>query len=154
MRDYILKWEAKEYEQTEKGSDWFWALGIISISIAVTSIILNNLLFAIVVLVGAFALGTYAKKPAEIIHLEINQRGVLINSTLYLYSSLESFWVEEVEESPKLLIKSAKTFVPLIVAPLSEVVDREELRDYLLDHLDEEEHSEPLSQKIMERLGF
>jgi hypothetical protein len=154
MRDYVLKWEAKEYEQTEKGSDWFWALGIISVSIAVTSIILNNLLFAAVVIISAFALSMYAKRPARTVHFEVNQRGLLIDSTLYLYNALESFWVEEEEENPKLLIKSTKTFVPLIVAPLGKEVDREELRDYLLDHVDEEEHSEPLSQKIMERLGF
>jgi hypothetical protein len=53
----------------------------------------------------------------------------------------------------KLLIKSQRVMVPLIVIPL-EGVDPEEIRDFLLDHLLEEHHLEPLGQKIMERLGF
>jgi hypothetical protein len=32
--------------------------------------------------------------------------------------------------------------------------DPDEIRDYLLEYLDEEEMDEPVLQKLMERLGF
>ena len=154
MRDYVLQWQAYEYEQTDKSPDWFWALGIISLSVAVTSIILNNLLFAILVIVSAITLSIFARRDPDLLQIEVNQKGLILEKKFYPYGSLESFWVEDTEVNPKLLIKSTKTFSPLIVAPLSPDVDKEELRDYLLDNVDEEEHSEPLAQKMMERLGF
>ena len=88
------------------------------------------------------------------VHYKITQRGVVIGNTLYPHSSLDSFWVEEMLDEPKLLISSKKMFMPHIVIPISEEVDRDDLRDYLLDHVDEEEQNEPLSMKLMEYLGF
>ena len=80
---------------------------------------------------------------------------MIINNKLYLYNSLESFWVEDNEEygAPKLLIKSKKMFATHIIIPIKQV-SPSEVRDYLIKYLDEEEDSEPLSQKIVEFFGF
>ena len=64
MQQSQLEWRAFEHEHIHKSSDWFWALGIIAIAGAVTAIIFNNILFAIIILVGAFTLSVHAvKKP-------------------------------------------------------------------------------------------
>jgi len=154
MRDYSISWESLEYDFFEKSSDWFWALGIVSISIAITSIIFNNLLFAILILIGAFALAIYAVRKPDLVKYEVNQRGIMINETLYPYSSLDSFWVEHNVERPKLLVSSKKILMPHIVIPLNPELDTDDLRDYLLDYVDEEEQREPLASRIMEYLGF
>ena len=154
MRDYNIDWEEFEYEFFEKGPDWFWALGIISISIAVTAIILNNILFAILILIGSLTLGIYAVRKPELVHYEVNQRGIVIDDRLYPYGSLDSFWVEHGVKKPKLLVVSKKILMPHIIIPLSPEVDTDLLRDYLLDHVDEEERREPISSRIMEYLGF
>jgi hypothetical protein len=153
-RDYKIEWEELEYEFFEKKSDWFWALGIISISIAVTSVILGNLLFAILILVGSFTLALYAAKKPDIVHYEINQKGVVIEDKLYPYNSLDSFWVDSDREKPKLLVTSKKLLAPHIIIPLNEELDTDMIRDYLLDRVDEEEQRESLSTQIMEYLGF
>jgi hypothetical protein len=154
MRDYNIGWEEYEYEFSKKGPDWFWALGIISISIAVTAIILNNLLFAILILVGSFTLGLYATREPDIVNYEANQRGIIIDDKLYPYNSLDSFWIEHDIEKPKLIVQSKKLLMPYIIIPIDPEVDTDDLRDYLLDHVDEEEKREPLSSRIMEYLGF
>jgi hypothetical protein len=154
MRDYNIEWESLEYDLSEKSPDWFWALGIVSVSIAVTAIIFNNLLFAILILVGAFSLGLYAARKPDLVRYGATQRGVLVDETLYIYSSLDSFWIEHDVEKPKLLISSKKKFMPHIVIPINPEVDTDHLRDYLLDYVDEEEQREPLASRIMEYLGF
>jgi hypothetical protein len=148
-----LTWEAHEHTFKEKNADWYWAVGIIAVSIAAVSIILNDVLFAIFVIVGAFALCLSASKHPALLTYEISDRGVRVDNTLYLYNNLDSFWVETTEHDPKLIIKSKKLFMPYIIAHLDNE-SPDDVRTVLLGFLKEEEHSEPFGQKVMEFLGF
>jgi hypothetical protein len=150
-----IEWQAFEHEHIHKSSDWFWVLGIIATTGAVTAIIFSNILFSIVILVGAFTLGMHAAKRPSRVNFKITERGVIIGNKMYLYSSLESFWVEDENERalPKLLVKSKKLLAPHIVIPIDNI-SPSDVRDYLLQYLAEEEDSESLAQKIMEFFGF
>jgi len=149
----FLRWEAHEYFHTEKTVDWYWAVGIISVSIAVVAIILNNVIFGILVILGAFTLSIFASKRPDLAQIELNDKGIILHKYYYPYPSLESFWVEENDNHPKILIKSKKTFLPLINIPLGET-SGENVRNFLLNHLNEKEYMEPLLTKVMEYLGF
>ena len=149
----LISWDAPEHLHTEKNNDWYWAVGIITITIAALAIILNNVIFAIFIIVAAFALVVHAAKKPRIIHIEINDRGIVIDKVLYPFLTLESFWIDAHEEIPKIILKSHKVFMPFITVHIEEV-DREHVRDILLNYIAETEHIEPLSQKIMERFGF
>ena len=157
MSDDKFTWQAYEYTYTEKSVDWFWAVGIIALSLAVTAVILGNLLFALLILIGSFALVLQAVRKPKQLTYELNERGVIVDTQLYPYGTLESFWVEHgappADGEEKIIIKSKKALMPYIVIPI-EGVRSEDVRSYLLEHLPEEEHTEPTSQKIMERLGF
>jgi hypothetical protein len=147
-----IHWQALEYEYHEKTADWFWALGIITIALSAIAVLLNNILFAIFILLGAATLALYAVRKPELVSFEINNRGIVINKTLYPYSTLESFGIET-DGPPKILVKSKKMFVPYLVMPVSEeAIDF--ARTYLLQYLEEQEHREPFSVKLMEYLGF
>lgn len=148
-----ITWSTPEYEHKERSADWYIALGIITISASVAAFLLGNILFGFFILIGAFTLAMYSMRTPEEMFVEINNHGIVINDRIYTYNSLESFWVEGYDTEPKIIIQSEKTLMPYIVIPLGGV-DPEEVREYLLEHLEEEEHSEPLSHKIMEYLGF
>ena len=149
----LISWDAHEHIHTEKNNDWYWAVGIITITAAALSFIFNNIIFGILILVSAFALVVHASKKPRIIHVEINDRGIIINDILYPFLTLESFWIDAHERPAKILIKSHKTFMPYITIHIDEV-DPEQVRDILLNYIAETEHSEPISQKILERFGF
>lgn len=149
-------WEAHEYLFQEKSSDWYWVVGIVTLSASVLSIIFGNVLFGLILLMGGFTLSVFAARRPSIVRYEIGKTGILIDKRFFPFGTLESFWVEDnrhVDMQSKLLIKSQRVMVPLIVIPL-EGISPEDLRDFLLDHLLEEHHTEPLGQKIMEGLGF
>jgi len=150
-----LHWQAYEYEPREQSGDWFWAVGIVTVGVAVTAIIFNNTLFAIVIILAGFSLSLYAARPPQIIDVVIDDIGVRIDKAFYPYLTLESFWVENQHGFPRILIKSQKLIMPYIVVPLDEEEHEPELvAKTLLRHLPEVFHSESVFEKILERLGF
>jgi hypothetical protein len=71
-------WQAHEYYFQAKTTDWYWAVGIIGVSIAIISIIYGNVLFAMLVLISTFALSVFASKEPPLVRFEINKSGILI----------------------------------------------------------------------------
>ena len=149
-----VSWQGYEYDHHEKTSDWFWALGIIAISSAVTAIIFKNLLFALLILVGAFAIALFSAKRPHLVHFEISRRGIMIDDTLYPFNTLESFWIDEDEHGHQtLIVKSQRITVPYIIIPLQNAPENE-MHEILSQQLLEEELHEPISHRILEFFGF
>jgi hypothetical protein len=150
-----ISWQGYEYTHHEKSSDWFWALGIVALSSAVTAVIFKNILFALLILTGAFTIALFAAKNPNLVHFEINRRGIAIDDVLYPFNTLESFWIDEDEHGHNsIILKSQKIIMPYIVIPMNETVEFEDVRNVLLTKLKEEELEEPASHKIFEFFGF
>lgn len=150
-----ISWQGYEHTHHEKSSDWFWALGIVALSSAVVAIVFENILFALLILIGAFTVALLAAKTPHLIHFEINRRGIAIDDLLYPFSTLESFWIDEDEhEHHTLILKSQRVIMPYIIIPLDELIEFEDVRNVLLTKLEEEELHEPISHRILEFFGF
>jgi len=148
-----ISWKTIEYLHQEKSSDWYWIVGIITVSIAIISILLNNLIFAILILVASFTLTLFASKKPEEMLVELNQKNVVFGKTKFPYTELDAFWVEKEEGIPRIILKSKKLFMPYISIFIEET-DPEDIRHLLSNHLKEEEMTEPLFEKILFYLGF
>jgi hypothetical protein len=155
MSHTSLSWQAFEYEYREKSADWYWALGIIAVTGAIAAVILNNILFAVLIIVGSFFLAVFAARRPPLVQFEVSSRGVRINTILYPHVSLATFWIIERAHGPaKLLVKSKKPLSPLISLPIADTISLDALRELLSEHLDEEELEEPFMHTLMEFLGF
>ena len=148
-----ISWKASEHIHTEKSTDWYWIVGIISVTFATISILLGNTLFAILILVGIFTLTLYSTKKPAIVHIELMPAGIKVHDLLYLYTNLESFWIEEHELAPRIILKTAKRFAPHVVILLGDA-NPDEVRDELLVHLPEIKQSEPFLEKLLIYFGF
>jgi hypothetical protein len=151
-----LQWQAFDHIREKKSNDWFWFIGIIAGAIIILSIFFNNILFALLVLVGTIIIFISANNPPKTIDYEINRKGVKIHDMLYTYATLESFYVvdEDGFDRDRLIIKSRKTLMPLIVLPLGDQVTPDEIRNFLIEYLNEEEMYEPAIQRILTHFGF
>lgn len=149
-----VTWEAPEHHHVEKGSDWFWVLGLIAGGGAIAALVLGNVLFSIVVLLGAIIMALFALNDPRVIPFAVTARGVRIGTMIHTYNTLESYCIdEEHERGPQLLVKSARMFMPLLILPLpKEHVDSVE--DLIAARLPEEELEEPLSNRVLEFFGF
>ena len=71
-------------------------------------------------------------------------------------ATIASFWIDEYESGmAKLILKSTKKAMVYIIVPLVPEVRADEVRHFFFQHnVAEVEHHEPISQQIMEYLGF
>jgi hypothetical protein len=153
MTPSIIEWNAPEHYHFERSSDWYWAVGIVTITCAALAFIFGNPIFGILILVGALALVLHASRTPRTLHYEVNDRGIVVDNTLYTFLTLDSFWIDTLHHEPKIILKSRKTFMPLISMPIAEV-SPDDVRTVLLTYIAETEHVEPFTQKLLEVLGF
>lgn len=148
-----IVWQAYEYSYREKTADWYWAVGIIAVSMAVTAILLNNVLFAVFIILAFFTLMMYSGRKPRLHQIKIDERGIQEGRAHYQFSTIESFWVEDRYGDNKLILKSKKKTLPYIIIPIIDA-DADAVRDRIRKYVPEEEHAEPLAKRVMEYLGF
>ncbi len=148
-----LRWEAYEHEHIERGSDWFWALGIIAVSLALTCILFGNVLFALLILIAALTIGLIARHPPELHEFEISEAGIRTGKTMHTYDQIISFWVDEEIDEPLLLVDTTAFMTANLVIPIGDIPP-EEIRNFLRNHAEEVPMKEHLTHKILEFFGF
>lgn len=150
----MLRWSAYEHGHVERGSDWFWALGIVAICAALTSILFHNLLFAILILVAAATIGMQARHAPELVEFELSNRGIRVDGTMHRFEEVLAFWVEDhAVERPLLLVDTTKFMAPNLIIPI-EGIDPHEVREFLRTRAKETPMKEPIAHKILEFFGL
>jgi hypothetical protein len=150
----VVRWSAYEHEHIERGSDWFWALGIVALCAALTSILFHNFLFAILILMAAATIGMLANERPGIVEFELSNRGIRTGDTMHLYEEILAFWVEDHGvERPLLLVDTVKFMAPNLLIPI-EHIDPHVVREYLRERVKEVPMKEPVAHKILEFFGF
>ena len=148
-----LLWSAYEHEHVERKSDWFWALGIIAVSAALTSILFSNVLFALLIILAATVLAMMARRPPSLHEFELSNRGIRVGDEIYTYNEIISFWVHEDDAQPLLLIDTKKFMSPNLIIPL-EGVDPAHVRTFLSKRANELPMQESLAHRILELFGL
>ena len=149
-----LRWSAYEHEHTDRGRDWYWALGIAAICIAITAILFHDTLFGIIILLAAVTIGLNASKPPQLVQFELSNRGIRIGEKLHRVEEILAFWVEdEGEAAPLLLIDTPQLMAPNLIIPL-ENMDPQVIREFLKTRSEEVFMREPLGHKMLEFFGF
>lgn len=150
-----IQWSVYEHEHIERGSDWYWALGILAVCGALTSILFGNILFALVIVLSTVTLGIAARHPPILADIELSDAGVRINHRLHKFEDIISFWVEKNEHGtrPLLLVDTKKWLAPNLIIPI-EHVEPALVRAYLKERTKEVRMHEPVSHKILALFGF
>ncbi len=151
-----ISWQTYEFAHQPKTSDWYWAVGIVTVAAVVATIFFSNIILAVLIIVASMSLLLHANKPPRLIEYHLTSRGLIVDKHLYPLVTIDSFWIDEYKNGvAKLILKSSKKMMPYIIAPLVPEVTPDEVRYFFFHHaVDEVEHHEPVSQQIMEYLGF
>jgi hypothetical protein len=152
--DSKLEWSALEYEEKERGNDWFWALGVIVVAGSATSFIYANYFFGLLLIIAGVLLAIFAIKKPETVAYELNEKGFKIKNRLFPYENIKSFWIQKEPQKPTLFIKSERMFMPILSIPIEENISEEIEKIMLSADVLEEEMKEHPSEKIMDSLGF
>ncbi len=147
-------WEAYEHHHDSKQSDWFWVLGIITVSITIAALLLHNTLLAVLILISGIVIAILASREPKLISYAATQRGLKIDDKLYPYTTLECFYIDEDGVfGPQLLVKSEKLFMPLLILPLPEEA-QDEIENIIAGRLPEQHLEEPFAHKLLEFFKF
>ena len=149
----IIEWEAYESLHGERTIDWFWGVGLVGVIIGVIAILLGNILLAVLAIIGTVTVVLTALKHPDLNYYALTPRGVIEANTLYLWSDLDVFWVQETDP-PILLIRSRRDTLPLLDLPLPETADTQIVHDFMFQYIDDEPLRLGTLQQIMNRLGF
>lgn len=147
-----IEWMAPEYIHTEKTSDWYWIVGIISITIALTSIILNNIIFAVLILVSGFTLSLFSSRKPDLVEMEINNQGIHTGKRFYHYENISSFNIENNDNFPRIILKT-KSYISPAIKILIHREEAEEINQFLQKHLPKENLSESIFEKLLIYFG-
>lgn len=149
-----ITWRAPEHHHIEKGGDWFVILAVVTVSVVIAAIFLDNILFALLVAIAGGTVSIAASREPREIDFAVTVRGVRVGSELFPLPSLAAYCIDEDDpRGPQLLVRSKRTFMPLLVLPVPEAyVD--DVEDILRERLTEEHLEEPFLMKVLEFLGF
>lgn len=149
---YLLEWSAPEHPHTEKSRDWYWALGVITISTALISLLLSNVLFALLIVLAGFTIGMSAARAPKEVLFRLTEDGLVIDGDLYPFESMRGYAIDE--ERNVLLIDTPRVMTPDIVVPIPDSAIPG-MRTVLTAHnVPIAQLSEPLPYRILEFFGF
>jgi hypothetical protein len=151
-----MEWQTPEYEHFDKDVGWYKGVIIVTVIAVILALIFHNVLLALILLIGGFTVMLYGSRLPSIITIKLIPKGILINKDLYLYQKLHSFWISDEHgetRAPKLIVEADRLLLPHIVIPLADV-DREAVRDYLLQYLPEVHHEESFADVIFDLIHF
>jgi len=154
MENGPLTWRTTERNIKTRKPDWYWVLGIFAAALSIASVLFGNILFAVVIITGAIALGFASTGAQSEYTVSLTSRGVLLDSTLFPYENIISFCVLEFEdEDPVLSLRTKSIFAPQLSIPLVGV-DPYEIYDTLSLYIEEDIHEEGLFDRLVDFLGF
>lgn len=149
-REALFSWEGQEYAFEEHGADWYWALGIITIAAVLVAILFSNILLALVIVAGAFAIGIQAARHSRTHRFAIYDDGVAVDDSLFLYKDMRDFAILEYLDPalpPALSIKTNHILAPHLLIPIHDY-DPDDIYFYISNHLPEGMHEETLLDRI------
>jgi len=136
--DILHEWTIKEYNQYQRGKLWYVLTIGIGSFLVVYGFLSNNFLFSlIIILAGVILFIQSRQEPAQVL-FQVAELGIVVGSRFYNYSELESFYIiYKPPEVKTLYIKTSSPIRPLFNIPLLDQ-DPIEVRNNLLDFLDED----------------
>lgn len=144
----ILEWQSPEHHFDRKDIDWYWILGFITLGISVLAFYFGDFLFGVFALIAGATIGMLSYKETRIFPVKITARGIIFGIYLYPWNSFRSFWIEEEHvHGSRILLHSKSAFLPLTIIPIGDEIDLNDLRDIILEFLDEE----PLQESAVHR---
>lgn len=155
-RTALFEWDGKEYASEERGADWYWALGIVTVAAALVAILFSNVLLALVILAGASTVALQAAKHRRTHHFSILDNGIAIDDNLYLYEDMRDFAIlEYLDESlpDALSIKTNHLLAPHLLIPIHDY-DPVTIYEYITNHLPEGRHEETMLDRVTAALRF
>ena len=149
-----FSWDVLEFNPENRNTDWYWALGLIAMSLAIISFIFSNVLFGIFIIISGVTLSALAIRKPKLIHYELTSDGLMEGVQFYPYRNIRGYFVEDIDDGALLLLELDRWLMPIITVPIPENINPEEVSRYLRRFVTEKELKEPHIHYFLEYIGL
>jgi hypothetical protein len=152
----IVSWLVDEYVRHERGTWWYVLSGLACLALLIYSVLTQNFLFAIIVIMFAVITGLSAMREPRKMLINITDLGVGIGDDFYPYKTIQKFWIlYEPPEVKNVYFEFKLSPMRRLTIPLHEQ-NPIDVRSALVRFLDEdlEMEDEPMSEIIGKVLKF
>jgi hypothetical protein len=148
-------WEGTEHEHLEKTTDWYWGLGIIIVTGVIIAVISKNYLLAVLLVLGGAMLAMFANDKPEPVVVEISERGIRLNKDLYIYETIQSFWMfKDHNDKNQIMIVTGRKVLPQRIISLPDTIPATDIRNFLLEKIEEKETKPTLIDTLAQSFGL
>ena len=148
-----IEWQAYEFEQPERQTNWFVSLWILAAALVAVAIILKSYLLAVFIILAAGVLNIYALKEPHEFTFILDAETLKIGDKEHALSDFRSFWIFERESGNVLSLEGRNIFNLHLEIPLAEV-DPETVRQIISSAVPEKEHGESSIDVLARFLKF
>ncbi len=155
-KDKKISWVAPEYILRKKTTDWYWWFGLAILLLVGVAFYLGNILFVFIIIIGGFSLLLHTQHTPKMCEYIATEKGIITEHRSYPYREIDAFFISEHKDKDKetlLLLQLKKITEQIVVIPLNEEA-LDEVREFLLDFIEEKEIARPVGQVFMEIIGF
>lgn len=135
-----------------KERQWYWAVAIVAIGVAVAAFIVNDYLFSIAAVLGGFTVMLAGSTKPRRHTYRLTDHGFAIGNSLVPYRSIESFAIHE--DEPLTLVLKTRTFVGNVSAPLRGVDWREVQMELKNRGIEEVESLHTFADRLARTIGI
>ena len=156
-KKFLISWKARDFEYKEKGTDWYWIISIIFLSIAgVFYYFFNDLVFALLILSILFVIIIASRKKPTVRNYGISESGFNINNGKkeILFENIDGYKLDL--DNNKILLNTKSKYQPLILIPFEKSQNIHKVDEFLKTKIKEDEKLKiPILEIILSRLvGF
>lgn len=149
-----MSWSVMTHQHRERSTDWYWGLGVLALAGAAAAIFFGNVLFAIIIVMGASSIGFLAARGPREHAIKMDDRGLSVDGTRYPWTAVHSFWVEHDEETPYLFITMRGAFSPRIMVELDSRQQGDDVREHLRQRVAQEEQGPHIGERLANIFGL
>lgn len=151
-----ITWHVLTHEHKEHSTDWYWALGLVTLVGAGLSIYFSNVLLAMILVIGAGSVLVLKVRGPREHQVRVDARGLTLDGTMYPWKNIHSFWVntDETRGGPCIYLTTTSLLSPRITVPLDSAEHGAEVREYMKHYVQEEEQWPHFGEHLAEILGL
>ena len=152
-----VEWQGQEFEFTPKSSTWYWTIGVLSVGSAIAAVIVQNILFAIILLLAGGTVSLLGSRRPAMHHFKITDRGIHVGEQLFRYDNIARFAMDDHvrDGTPaKLLFELREGLVKVMTIPLTGVDFRRVRMELKNQNIEEAEDLDTVVARLSDWMGI
>lgn len=145
-------WRAHEHGSSPKNRTWYIVIAVVTLGASLASFIVGNILFALLIIVGAGTIMLAANRPDVEHTYALSEQGVHIDTQLVAWERVQQFAIRE--GAPPVLVVDTKTLLGTVSIPLSSIDHRAVRTEFKNHNIEEVDHIETIIENLTRALGL